>query len=169
MLSAYHRQLVLILQEMRTYKEAEAAGKHVGFELVNSIDIATASPVAGPWCENSLHTLLLSVLSVLMHICLLFVWFMQWAAGLVVALSCQCVHVFRYGRLKWLRDSHLITVNRALVSVVSALHIAPHGMHDVHEMLVKVSLSLVQGGESGVFSPMHLLLFKKPGATSKKQ
>ncbi|CAL8460594.1 g123 [Coccomyxa elongata] len=111
------------LPEMRTYKEAEAAGKHVGFELVNSIDIATASPVAGPW----------------------------------------------YGRLKWLRDSHLISVNRALVSIVSALHIAPHGMHDVHEMLVKVSLSLVQGGESGVFSPMHLLLFKKPEATSKKQ
>lgn len=42
--------LLPLLQEMRTYKEAEAAGKHVGFELVNSIDIATASPVAGPWC-----------------------------------------------------------------------------------------------------------------------
>lgn len=41
-----------VLQEMRTYKEAEAAGKHVGFELVNSIDIATASPVAGPWCAH---------------------------------------------------------------------------------------------------------------------
>ena len=38
------------LQEMRTYKEAEQAGKHVGFELVNSVDIAVASPVAGPWC-----------------------------------------------------------------------------------------------------------------------
>lgn len=37
------------LQEMRTYKEAEQAGKHVGFELVNSVDIAVASPVAGPW------------------------------------------------------------------------------------------------------------------------
>ncbi len=35
---------------MRTYKEAEQAGKHVGFELLNSIDIAVASPVAGPWC-----------------------------------------------------------------------------------------------------------------------
>ena len=34
---------------MRTYKEAEQAGKHVGFELVGSIDIAVASPVAGPW------------------------------------------------------------------------------------------------------------------------
>ena len=68
----------------------------------------------------------------------------------------------RYGRLKWLRDSGLIGVNRALVNLVSFLHIAPHGLRDVHEMLVKVSLSLVQGGESGVFSPMHLLIFKKP-------
>ncbi|CAL5219207.1 g998 [Coccomyxa viridis] len=104
------------LPEMRTYKEAEQAGKHVGFELVGSVDIAVASPVAGPW----------------------------------------------YGRLKWLRDSGLIGVNRTLVNLVSFLRIAPTGLHDVHEMLVKVSLSLVQGGESGVFSPMHLLIFRKP-------
>ena len=68
----------------------------------------------------------------------------------------------RYGRLKWLRDSGLIGVNRTLVNIMSFLHLAPTGMHDVHEMLVKVSLSLVQGGESGVFSPMHLLMFRKP-------
>ena len=37
------------LQEMRTYKEAEQAGKNVGFHLVMSYDIATASPVSGPW------------------------------------------------------------------------------------------------------------------------
>ena len=35
---------------MRTYKEAEEAGKHVGFELLISSDIAAASPAAGPWC-----------------------------------------------------------------------------------------------------------------------
>ena len=46
------------LQEMRTYKEAEQAGKHVGFELINSVDIAVASPVAGPWyviCSTWTH------------------------------------------------------------------------------------------------------------------
>ena len=53
-------------------------------------------------------------------------------------------------------------MNRTLVNIVSALRLAPNGMRDVHEMLVAVSLSLVQGGESGVFSPMHLLVFKKP-------
>ena len=55
-------------------------------------------------------------------------------------------------------------MNRVLVNIVSALHIAPYGMKDVHDMLVEVSLSLVQGGETGVFSPMHLLLFRKPEA-----
>ncbi len=38
---------------MRTYKEAEQAGKNVGFELVRSVDIATVSPVASPWCAPS--------------------------------------------------------------------------------------------------------------------
>ena len=37
------------LQEMRTWKEAEEAGKKVGFELVTSIDLAIASIVTGPW------------------------------------------------------------------------------------------------------------------------
>lgn len=31
-------------------------------------------------------------------------------------------------------------------------------------MLVKVANSLVDGGETGVFSPMHLLVFRKPEA-----
>lgn len=37
------------LPEMRTWLEAEEAGKKVGFELVLSIDMATASPVCGAW------------------------------------------------------------------------------------------------------------------------
>ena len=32
----------------------------------------------------------------------------------------------------------------------------------VHDMLVRVANSLVAGGETGVFSPMHLLMFRKP-------
>lgn len=49
LLSKSHWQELSWLQEMRTYKEAEQAGKHVGFELVHSSDIAVASPVTGPW------------------------------------------------------------------------------------------------------------------------
>jgi hypothetical protein len=37
------------LQEMRTFLEAEAAGKAVGFELIDSRDIAHTSPPAGHW------------------------------------------------------------------------------------------------------------------------
>lgn len=53
-------------------------------------------------------------------------------------------HPRRYGRLKWLRDSNLIVVNQALVRLVSLLRLAPPGLREVHDMLVKVSLSLVQ-------------------------
>lgn len=41
--------LLIYAQEMRTYEEAEAAGRKAGLELVSSIDIAVASSVAGPW------------------------------------------------------------------------------------------------------------------------
>lgn len=37
------------MQNMRTHTEAEQAGRDCGFDLVLSYDIATASPVAGPW------------------------------------------------------------------------------------------------------------------------
>ena len=37
------------LQEMRSWKEAEDAGKKVGFTLLQSIDLARASIVCGPW------------------------------------------------------------------------------------------------------------------------
>ncbi len=40
------------LPEMRTWKQAEDAGKAVGFELVTSLDLATASKVAGGWQER---------------------------------------------------------------------------------------------------------------------
>lgn len=37
---------------MRTYKEAEEAGRKAGLELVTSLDVAVASAVAGPWYVN---------------------------------------------------------------------------------------------------------------------
>ena len=70
----------------------------------------------------------------------------------------------RYGRLKMLRDSGFIGINRAMVGIMSALRIAPRGLREVHEMLVNVSLSLVHGGETGVFTPMHLLVLRKPSS-----
>ena len=32
----------------------------------------------------------------------------------------------------------------------------------VHKMLVDVADSLVAGGETGIFTPMHLVVFRKP-------
>jgi len=109
------------LPEMRTYKEAEQAGKNVGFDLVTSYDLATASPVCGAWYES---------------------------------LS------FRFGRLKV--TEHMHHVNHAIVTVMDFIGLAPKGMKQVHKMLVDVARSLVAGGENGVFTPMHMLVFQKP-------
>eukprot|EP00197_Chlamydomonas_leiostraca_P006353 CAMPEP_0202865196 /NCGR_PEP_ID=MMETSP1391-20130828/5325_1 /ASSEMBLY_ACC=CAM_ASM_000867 /TAXON_ID=1034604 /ORGANISM="Chlamydomonas leiostraca, Strain SAG 11-49" /LENGTH=380 /DNA_ID=CAMNT_0049545001 /DNA_START=23 /DNA_END=1165 /DNA_ORIENTATION=+ len=106
------------LPEMRTWKEAEDAGKAVGFELVWSQDIAISSVVAGPWYD-------------------------------------------RLGTLTWMH--HL---NHAIVSFFDFLRLTPKGMKEVHHMLVMVAKSLIAGGETGVFTPMQMIVFRKPG---KKQ
>mmetsp|Transcript_21268 Transcript_21268/g.36218 ORF Transcript_21268/g.36218 Transcript_21268/m.36218 type:complete len:389 (+) Transcript_21268:36-1202(+) len=103
------------LPEMRTWKEAEAAGKSVGFELVWSQDLAISSVVAGPW----------------------------------------------YARLSTLTWMH--NVNHAIVSFFDFIRMTPKGMKDVHLMLVRVARSLIRGGETGTFTPMQMLVFKKPG------
>ncbi|KAK9824254.1 hypothetical protein WJX72_008953 [[Myrmecia] bisecta] len=108
------------LPEMRTYIEAENAGKHVGFELVQSVDIAANSPkVCGSW----------------------------------------------YDRLKL--AGWQIAFNTVLVSIFSTLRLCPKGVEDVHTMLVKVAGSLVEGGETSTFTPMHLLVFRKPDTNGK--
>mmetsp|Transcript_34893 Transcript_34893/g.77555 ORF Transcript_34893/g.77555 Transcript_34893/m.77555 type:complete len:388 (-) Transcript_34893:1059-2222(-) len=104
------------LPEMRTYKEAELAGVKVGFELVNSYDLAFASTVAGPWYD-------------------------------------------RLKKYQWMHHS-----NHAIVSTMDFLGLAPKGLKAVHKMLVDVAKSLVAGGETGVFTPMHFLVFRKPAA-----
>ncbi|PNH06504.1 24-methylenesterol C-methyltransferase 2 [Tetrabaena socialis] len=109
------------LPEMRTYTQAEDAGKSVGFEMVMSLDLATASVVSGTW----------------------------------------------YERLRMGKYTH--AMNQAMVSTVDAIGLAPKGLKDVHHMLVEVAKSLIQGGETGVFTPMHLLLFRKPVAGEKKK
>jgi 24-methylenesterol C-methyltransferase len=102
------------LPEMRTWREAEEAGKKAGLELVTSIDLATASAGAGAW----------------------------------------------YGRLQELAWQN--RVSHGVVSALDCVRVAPKGLRQVHEMLVNVATSLVAGGETGVFSPMHMLVFRKP-------
>ncbi|MFS8031467.1 putative methyltransferase [Helianthus anomalus] len=52
--------------------------------------------------------------------------------------------------------------NHILVMVLETIGIAPKGTVDVHEMLFKTADYLTRGGETGIFSPMHMILCKKP-------
>lgn len=53
--------------------------------------------------------------------------------------------------------------NHALVTIAEYLHVAPKGMIQVHQMLVDTGIALIEGGEQGLFTPMHMLVFKKEG------
>lgn len=53
-------------------------------------------------------------------------------------------------------------INHAIVSFFDALRLTPPGMKAVHYMLVLVARSLVAGGREGIFTPMHMLVFRKP-------
>ena len=57
--------------------------------------------------------------------------------------------VCRYSKLAWLKKANIIAFNSALVSIFTFLRIAPAGIKDVHDMLVKVATSLIRGGETG--------------------
>ncbi|KAG6550693.1 hypothetical protein Mapa_007790 [Marchantia paleacea] len=64
----------------------------------------------------------------------------------------------KMGRIAWYRN-HLV------IAFLTFLGIAPQGVVDVHEMLFKTAAFLTQGGETGIFTPMHLLLLRKPAAS----
>lgn len=52
--------------------------------------------------------------------------------------------------------------NQLMIDVLSFFRICPQGTAEAHKMLVAVADSLVKGGETGVFSPMHMLVLQKP-------
>lgn len=52
--------------------------------------------------------------------------------------------------------------NHVMVRVLAALGIAPKGTVDVHEMLCTTADYLTRGGETGIFTPMHMILCRKP-------
>ncbi|KAM0055035.1 putative methyltransferase [Helianthus debilis subsp. tardiflorus] len=52
--------------------------------------------------------------------------------------------------------------NHVVVTVLEAIGVAPKGTVDVHEMLFKTADYLTRGGESGIFTPMHMILCRKP-------
>ncbi|KAL1193173.1 24-methylenesterol C-methyltransferase 2 [Cardamine amara subsp. amara] len=65
----------------------------------------------------------------------------------------------KMGRLAYWR-------NHIVVQILSAVGVAPKGTVDVHEMLFKTADYLTKGGETGIFSPMHMILCRKPESSS---
>ena len=57
--------------------------------------------------------------------------------------------------------------NHLVISVLASIGILPKSMVDVHKMLVSVAVSLVEGGELGIFSPMYMVVMQKPKASKK--
>lgn len=52
--------------------------------------------------------------------------------------------------------------NHVLVMVMTFLRIAPKGVVEVHDMLYETAKHLSKGGDLGIFSPMHMILCRKP-------
>ncbi|KAL0878139.1 hypothetical protein Bca101_027845 [Brassica carinata] len=48
-----------------------------------------------------------------------------------------------------------------------SIDVAPKGTVDVHEMLFKTADYLTRGGETGIFTPMHMILCRKPDKASE--
>ncbi|KAL5994174.1 SUMO protein smt3 [Asimina triloba] len=57
--------------------------------------------------------------------------------------------------------------NHVVVTVLTMLGIAPKGVVDVHEMLFQTADYLTRGGETGIFTPMHMILCRKPLAAAQ--
>lgn len=51
-----------------------------------------------------------------------------------------------------------------MITVLASIGILPKSMVDVHNMLVSVATSLVEGGELGILSPMYMVVMQKPKA-----
>jgi 24-methylenesterol C-methyltransferase len=59
--------------------------------------------------------------------------------------------------------------NHLVIALLAALGIAPQGVVEVHEMLFKTAAFLARGGDTGIFTPMHLLVCRKPPAAASPQ
>lgn len=130
------------LPDMRTWAQAEAAGSSAGFRLIESRDLAcTPLEKATPWWRD---------------------------AGLGSIAQPNAPEGFAinpwYARLG--RSRRLFTLfasfNAVLVWVAEKLRVAPKGMSEIHRMLMDTAFALIDGGEAGIFTPMHMLVFEKP-------
>ena len=55
-------------------------------------------------------------------------------------------------------------ITHILTGVLEFIRFAPKGTQAVHTMLLKAAVNLEAGGDLGIFSPMYLIVMKKPSA-----
>ena len=55
-------------------------------------------------------------------------------------------------------------ITHILTGVLEFIRFAPKGTQAVHTMLLKAAVNLEAGGDLGIFSPMYLIVMKKPVA-----
>jgi sterol 24-C-methyltransferase len=55
---------------------------------------------------------------------------------------------------RWMTDK--------LVWTLETIKLAPKGTHNIHQLLTKVAVELVEGGRTGIFSPMYFYVCRKP-------
>jgi cyclopropane fatty-acyl-phospholipid synthase-like methyltransferase len=113
------------LPELISDKEAEQAMKDVGFELLESVDVAAEATRNGqlPWYGT---------------------------------LEAKC-------SMESLPQSYFATlVTHALCWAMERSGLAPTGTVRTHEFLLEARDGLVVGGQTGIFTPMHLLVGRKP-------
>ena len=55
-------------------------------------------------------------------------------------------------------------LTHVLTAFLEFIRFAPKGTQAVHTMLLKAAVNLEAGGDLGIFSPMYLIVMKKPVA-----
>ena len=53
-------------------------------------------------------------------------------------------------------------VTDIMCGVMELLHLAPKGTRSIHGVLLRAADGLLRGGKANIFTPMHLVVFKKP-------
>ena len=66
----------------------------------------------------------------------------------------MAAHKAGHSVLSVCRSTRIVTVRWLNLTSLIALQ--------VHKMLVDTAFALIDGGEKGIFTPMHMLVFQKP-------
>ena len=127
------------LPSMRQLADCIEAAKKTGFQLIAEYDQALESSVCQSWYAPN--------------------------PSPPAAKACAW-RLVRYKRLEKAYGQARL-VNRTVVNLLATLHLLPPGLKLVHDMLVDAAAQgLVKAGREGIFTPMHIIILKKPTAAT---